>query len=81
MKDLTRDEARERAELLHVTSYDVVLDVTGGEEGFDSTSTVAAVPHRTRIRNHLHPSSHARGGESGQNRPGPPGLGGGGGPA
>ena len=40
MKDLTRDEARERAELLHVTSYDVVLDVTGGEEGFDSTSTV-----------------------------------------
>ncbi len=40
MKDLTRDEARERAELLHVTSYDVVLDVTGGEQGFDSTSTV-----------------------------------------
>ena len=41
MKDLTRDEARERAELLHVVSYDVALDVTDGEPEFGSTSTIA----------------------------------------
>ena len=39
MRNLTRDEARERAELLEVTSYDVHLDLTRAD-GFDSTTTV-----------------------------------------
>ena len=39
MKNLTRDEARARAALLEVASYDVVLDLSG-EAGFDSQSTV-----------------------------------------
>jgi aminopeptidase N len=44
--DLTRDEARERAGLLAVESYDVELDFTRGEEVFASTSviTFTAVP-------------------------------------
>ncbi len=47
MKDLTRDEARERAELLHVTSYDVALDVTGSDRDFGSTSTIVFGCRRT----------------------------------
>ena len=38
--NLTRDEARERARLLRVSSYRVELDFTGGEETFTSVSTV-----------------------------------------
>ena len=43
--NLTRDDARTRAELLHVDSYDVVLDLTDGggkpsERTFRSTTTV-----------------------------------------
>ncbi len=38
--NLTRDEARERARLLHVGSYDVALDVTTGETLFTSTTTI-----------------------------------------
>jgi len=38
---LTRDEARERARLLCVARYDVVLDLTGGDATFRSTSEVA----------------------------------------
>src|SRR5579875_2023679 len=43
--NLTRDDARDRAELLHVESYDVALDLTDGagnpsERTFRSTSTV-----------------------------------------
>ncbi|MEX2288780.1 MAG: aminopeptidase N [Mycobacteriales bacterium] len=40
MKNLTRDEARERAATLEVASYDVHLDLTGGDDGFGSTCTV-----------------------------------------
>ena len=39
MKNLTRDEARRRAELLSVASYDVHLDLTA-DDGFDSTTTI-----------------------------------------
>ena len=40
MRNLTRDEARTRAELLRVTSYDVALDLTRGAERFGSTTVV-----------------------------------------
>ena len=38
--NLTRDEARERARLLKVRSYDVALDLTEGEERFESVTTI-----------------------------------------
>jgi aminopeptidase N len=38
--NLTRDEAAERARLLRVESYQVELDLTGGETTFGSVSTV-----------------------------------------
>ncbi|GAA5080669.1 aminopeptidase N [Thermocatellispora tengchongensis] len=38
--NLTRDEARERARLLQVRSYAVALDLTEGEERFESVTTV-----------------------------------------
>ncbi|MFC0865291.1 aminopeptidase N [Sphaerimonospora cavernae] len=38
--NLTRDEARERARLLDVRSYQVELDLTEGEERFESITTV-----------------------------------------
>ncbi|MEU3308224.1 aminopeptidase N [Nocardiopsis sp. NPDC006832] len=38
--NLTRDEARERARILGVDSYDVELDLTTGGETFRSTTTV-----------------------------------------
>ncbi|WP_283137853.1 aminopeptidase N [Rhizohabitans arisaemae] len=38
--NLTRDEARERARLLTVESYQVELDLTEGEERFESVTTV-----------------------------------------
>jgi aminopeptidase N len=40
VKNLTRDEARSRAALLHVASYDVALDLTQGPERFGSVSVV-----------------------------------------
>ncbi|MEO8556650.1 MAG: aminopeptidase N [Actinomycetota bacterium] len=40
-KNLTRDEARERAALLSVASYDVALDLTTGPTNFRTRSTVA----------------------------------------
>jgi len=39
-KNLTRDEARERAELLSVATYDVALDLTTGPSTFRTRSTV-----------------------------------------
>jgi aminopeptidase N len=39
--NLTRDEARERARLLDVDSYQVELDLTGGEATFGSVTTVS----------------------------------------
>ena len=39
--DLTRDEARERARLLDVGSYQVHVDLTGGETTFTSVTTVS----------------------------------------
>jgi aminopeptidase N len=39
--NLTRDEARDRAQLLSVDSYRVELDLTGGDETFTSTATIA----------------------------------------
>ena len=38
--NLTRDEARERSELLEVDSYQVDLDLTAGADTFTSTTTV-----------------------------------------
>ncbi|MCT9933830.1 aminopeptidase N [Planotetraspora sp. A-T 1434] len=38
--NLTRDEARERARLLDVQSYEVELDLTEGDERFESITTV-----------------------------------------
>ena len=38
--NLTRDEARERAELLEVDHYDISLDLTGDDETFRSVTTV-----------------------------------------
>jgi aminopeptidase N len=38
--NLTRDEARDRARLLSVESYQVELDLTGSESTFDSATTV-----------------------------------------
>ena len=40
-KNLTRDEARERAKLLSVASYDVALDLTTGPTTFGTRSTVS----------------------------------------
>jgi aminopeptidase N len=40
VKNLTRDEARARAALLDVASYDIALDLTGDETGFGSQVTV-----------------------------------------
>ena len=39
-KNLTRDEARERADLLSVATYDVSLDLTTGPTSFRTTTTV-----------------------------------------
>jgi aminopeptidase N len=39
-KNLTRDEARERADLLCVAAYDVALDLTAGPTAFRTRSTV-----------------------------------------
>ena len=39
-QNLTREEAAARADLLYVTSYDIALDLTTGEETFASTTTV-----------------------------------------
>ena len=39
-QNLTRDEAAARAELISVTSYDVVLDLTTGPRTFATTTTV-----------------------------------------
>jgi aminopeptidase N len=39
-KNLTRDEARERADLLSVATYDVALDLTTGPSSFRTRSTV-----------------------------------------
>ena len=39
-KNLTRDEARERADLLSVATYDVALDLTTGPKNFRTTTTV-----------------------------------------
>ena len=38
--NLTRDEARERARLLSVESYEVELDLTTGDERFGSTTVI-----------------------------------------
>ncbi|NQX36630.1 aminopeptidase N [Herbiconiux sp. VKM Ac-2851] len=45
-ENLTRAEARERAAIVDVSSYDVVLDLTTGPETFRSTTTVtfSAIP-------------------------------------
>jgi len=39
-KNLTRDEARDRADLLSVATYDVALDLTSGPTNFRTRSTV-----------------------------------------
>ncbi len=44
--NLTRDEARERAAHLTVSSYEIDLDLTAGEETFGSTTTVRFASNR-----------------------------------
>ncbi|MEU8245780.1 aminopeptidase N [Nonomuraea sp. NPDC048916] len=44
--NLTRDEARERARLLNVESYEVALDLTEGDERFESVTTVRFTSER-----------------------------------
>ena len=39
--NLTRNEARDRAQLLEIESYRIELDLTGGETTFRSETTVA----------------------------------------
>src|SRR5450631_4546185 len=39
-KNLTRDEARQRADLLSVATYDVALDLTTGPTTFRTRSTI-----------------------------------------
>jgi aminopeptidase N len=38
--NLTRDEARDQAELISVDSYQVELDLSGADETFESSTTV-----------------------------------------
>ncbi|WP_017934786.1 aminopeptidase N [Nocardioides sp. Iso805N] len=45
--NLTRDEARTRAGLLDVTSYDIVLDLTTGDQTFASTTTITFTSKET----------------------------------
>jgi aminopeptidase N len=45
--DLARNEARERAELVAVDSYEVELDFTRGQEVFGSTSVIRFAARRT----------------------------------
>ena len=40
MPSLTHDEAQRRAHLIQVTTYDVRLDLTKGDETFGSTTTI-----------------------------------------
>ena len=69
--NLTRDEARERARLLTVQSYQVDLDLTGGETTFGSVTTVRFTLLAAR-RAHVHrpdrAGGHARSPERGRGR-------------
>jgi len=38
--EITRELTRERARLVSVRSYEIELDVTGGDEAFGSTTTI-----------------------------------------
>ncbi|HEX4398277.1 MAG TPA: aminopeptidase N, partial [Trebonia sp.] len=60
--NLTRDEARQRSELISVGSYQVQLDVTGGEATFRSESKVlfdCARPGAGTFINLVAPEVHA----------------------
>jgi aminopeptidase N len=60
--NLTRDEARERAESVAVDSYQVKLDLTGGDTTFRSVSTIefgAAVPGTATFLNLAAPGVHS----------------------
>jgi aminopeptidase N len=60
--NLTRDEARTRAELVTVDSYQVELDLTGGDTTFRSVSTIefgAARPGAASFINLAAPGVHA----------------------
>jgi len=60
--NLTRDEARTRSELITVGSYQVELDVTGGEATFRSVTAIAfdcALPGAGTFVNLVAPEVHA----------------------
>ena len=61
--NLTRDEARTRAELISVDSYQVELDVTGGDSdlpfGIDDSISTARGPGRRPSSTSWHPKVHA----------------------
>jgi aminopeptidase N len=59
--NLTRDEARERAALVSVDSYDVELDLTTGTETFRSETTIrfhAAMPGSATFLDFIAPTVH-----------------------
>ena len=47
MPSLSLDESRRRADLLTVTSYDVVLDLSGDDKTFSSSTTIRFTAHGT----------------------------------
>jgi aminopeptidase N len=47
MHSLSLDEARRRADLVSVASYDVALDLSGDESSFHSTTTIRFTAHGT----------------------------------
>ena len=60
--NLTRDEARARAELITVGSYQIELDLTGGDTTFRSVSTIefgSARPGEGTFLNLTAPRVHA----------------------
>ena len=68
--NLTRDEARTRAELITVGSYQIELDLTGGDTTFRSVSTIAFDCARHGAGTFLNLTATARARDDSQRRPG-----------
>ena len=69
--NLTRDEARTRAELITVGSYQIELDLTGGDTTFRSVSTIEFDCARPGAGTFLNLDGAARARDDPQRRPGP----------
>ncbi len=68
--NLTRDEARTRAELITVGSYQIELDLTGGDTTFRSVSTIDFDCARPGAGTFLNLDGTARARDDAQRRPG-----------